>query len=206
MKHLNFILILMTVTVLAIIGVIFIIATAYSSAQPPEWTGTSLYQAYLDRMNVAVIPFVIALLVVLGVCIPKRLFTGAALLKINGVILLVTGAASVAFSAKTGLGLLLSIAASFQLVVIGLTAGGSKKIHFERPGFFLQIGSACLHLGLVIFLFDFLILLESPSHLVIFWVATALIGVGMILSFYSQEFSKAIGKKSVSIEPAPKEA
>lgn len=205
MKHLNFILILMTVTVLAIIGVIFIGGTAYSSAQPPDWTGTPLYQAYLDRMNVAVVPFVIALLVVLGVCIPKRLFSGTALLKANGIILFATALVSAVFSAKIGLGLLLSIAAAFQLVVIALTATGSKKIHFERPGFFLQIGSACLHLGLVIFLFDFLMLLESPSHLVIFWVATAFIGVGMVLSFYSQDFSKIAGKKPVPVETAVRE-
>lgn len=194
MKHLNFILILLTVIILSIIGIIFIIGTIYGSLQTPSWENSAIYEVYLDRMNVAVMPFVVSLLVVLGICIPKRLFTGFALLKINGVLLGAALIVSIFTTAKTGLIFLLFIASILQLIVIVLTIVGSKRLKFERPGFFLQIGSALLHLGLIVFLFDFMALGDHPDHLLFFWIATTFIGIGMAFSFYSQELSKALRK------------
>ena len=194
MKHLNFILILLTVIILSVIGIIFIIGTIYGSIQAPNWETTAIYQVYLDKMNVAVMPFVVSLLVVLGLCIPKRLFAGPDLLKINGALLGAALAVSIFTTAKTGLIFLLLIASIIQLIVIAFTIVGSKRLKFERPGFFLQIGSAFLHLGLVIFLFDFIALGDHPDHLLFFWIATTLIGIGMIFSFYSQELAKALRK------------
>ncbi len=192
MKRLNFILILLTVVILSVIGIIFIIGTIYGSIQSPNWENTSVYQVYLDKMNVAVMPFVVSLLVVLGICIPKRLFTGYDLLKINGALLGAALIVSIFTTAKTGLIFLLFIASIIQLIVITLTVIGSKRLKYERTGFFLQIGSALLHLGLIIFLFDFIALGDHPDHLLFFWIATTLIGVGMVSSFYSHELAKAL--------------
>ena len=198
MKHFNFILTLITVALLAVIGIMFIIGTAYSSIQPSNWTETALYQDYLAKMNLAVLPFVVALLIVLGICIPKRLFSGITLLKVNGALLAAALIVSVLRDAKTGLGFLLLAAALMQIAVITLTFAGSKRLSFERPGFFLQIGSAFLHLGLVIFLFDFMLLADDPNHLTVFWASTGFIGLGMIFSFYSQEISRLLRR-----EPKP---
>ncbi|HEX21492.1 MAG TPA: hypothetical protein ENH19_02415 [Actinobacteria bacterium] len=189
MKNLNFFLILATVIILTAIGISFFVGTVYSSTQAPNWTGTPLYQTYLDKMNVAVLPFAVALIVVLGICIPKRLFKDADLLKVNGLLLGITFLIAITIDAKTGIGFLFIAAALIQLVVIALTFVGSKRLSFERTGFFLQLGSALLHLGLVIFFFDFLLLADNPDHLTVFWVATLLIGLGMLFSFYSQELN-----------------
>ena len=198
MKHFNFILVLITVVILAALGIIFLIATGYGAAQVPSWTDSALYQAYLDKMNIAVIPFVISLIVALGLCIPKRLFSGAELLKLNGFILLVTLAAVVLVGAKEGLSILLIIASLIQLVVIALTAAGSRRLSFEKTGFFLQIGSALLHLGFILFLLDFMLISESGYNPLIFWSSLAFVSIGMILSFYSQEFAKFRRRK---VEP-----
>jgi len=192
MKNLNFFLILATIIILTVIGISFLIGTVYSSTQASNWTETPLYQNYLDKMNVAVLPFAAALIIVLGICIPKRLFKGADLLKINGALLGITLFFTIIFDAKTGIGFLFIAAALIQLVVIALTFVGSKRLSFERAGFFLQIGSAFLHLGLVVFFFDFLLLTDSPDHLTVFWVSTLLIGIGMLFSFYSQELNKLL--------------
>lgn len=190
MKNLNFILILATIFILTVIGIAFLIGTVYGSIQSPNWTETPLYQNYLNKMNVAVLPFATALIIVLGICIPKRLFKGAELLKANGALLGVTLLIVIIMDAKTGLGFLFVAAALIQLVVIALTLVGSKRLSFERAGFFLQLGSAFLHLGLVVFFFDFLLLADHPDHLTVFWVATFLIGLGMLFSFYSQELNR----------------
>lgn len=196
MKHFNFILILITVALLGIIGVIFIIGTIYGSVQEPNWTETLLYQQYLDNMNLGVIPFVIALLVVLGLCIPKRLFSGKDLLIITGALVAITLILALALGTKFGLGFLLAVGGLIQVVVIVLTSFGSKRVSFEKTGFFLQMGSAIIHLGFVIFLFDFMILVDDPNHLTVFWISTAFIAVGMIFSFYSREISKAVQRRN----------
>ncbi len=195
MKNFNFILAIITIVILAIIGVAFIGGTIYSSLQTEDWIGSLAYDQYLENMNSAVLPLTIALIITLGLCIPKRLFSGQTLLLVNGFLLFVSLLAAIVFSPETGLGLLLAIAALMQIIVIVLTLSGSKRIHYEKTGFFLQIGSALLHLGLVIFMFDFMLMADSPKHLTIFWWATGFIGFGMVFSFYSQEFSKLTRRK-----------
>lgn len=196
MRHFNFILTVITIVVLSIIGVAFIIGAIYSSLQAPGWDQSPFYQDYLASMDLAVLPFVIILLVVLGLCIPKRLFDGVMLLQVNGLLLAATLIIGAIAGLKIGLGFLLVAAGLIQLVVISLTLLGSPRLHFERAGFFLQIGSAFLHLGLVIFLFDFMILAEDPNHLLIFWVATGFIALGMVFSFYSQELARLLRREA----------
>lgn len=190
MKNFNYILIIITIVILAAMGIAFIGGTIYSSIQTSDWTQTIGYEKYLENMNSAILPLTIALVITLSLCIPKRLFSGQTLLIINSVLLLSSLIIAILVDPQSGLGFALIIAALMQIVVIVLTVMGSKKILYEKSGFFIQIGSAMLHLGLIIFMYDFLLLLESPNHINIFWVCSVLIGVGMIFSFYSQEFSK----------------
>ena len=191
-KNLNFILILITIVVLAAIGVVFIYGSGYSwvkSLTVADWRNTALFQDYVHSMNLAVLPLAIALVVVLGLCIPKRLFSGVALLQSMGVLLAITILTAVVWGPRLGLGFLLVAAIAIQTVVIGMTFAGDRRLSYETQGFFIQIGSAVLHLGLIVFLFDLILLGESAVHLDVFWVATGLISVGMILCFYSEEMA-----------------
>ena len=78
----------------------------------------------------------------------------------------------------------------FQAAVVIGTVIGSKSLNFQTEGFYSQLGSGLLHLGTVLFLYDVLILSVSDiSHALVFWSATALITLGMILSFYQKEWS-----------------
>jgi hypothetical protein len=191
-KNLNYILILITMAALGAIGLVFIAGAGYSwvqSIQMPDWQRTGLYNDYIAAMNFAVTPLSILLVIVLGLCIPKRLFSGVILLQLMGVLLFLTLAASVLLGAMWGIGFLLAAAGFIQVVVIAMTLAGSKRLSYESRSFLVQIGSALLHLGFVIFLFNFVILSGSPSHISVFWLATVLIGFGMVLSFYSDELS-----------------
>ena len=196
-KNLNFILILATIVVLAAIGLIFIYGSMYSWVQSinlENWRQTSMYQEYVENMNLAVVPLSVSLVILLGICVPKRVFSGQALLISMGVLLLASALTMKVFGLMIGIGFLLVAASLTQIVVIAMTIAGSKRLSFEVQGFFLQIGSAVLHLGLIFFVYDLALLTESPSHLVVFWIATALIGIGMVLYFYSSEFSRLAGR------------
>lgn len=195
-KNLNYILILVTIVALSAIGLVFIYGSGYSwvlSIQSPQWRQTGVYQDYTNSMNLAVLPLAVALTAVLGLCIPKRLFSGAALLQIMGALLFMTIVGTFIIGPQPALGFLLITAILMQLVVIALTVTGSRRLHYETQGFYVQIGSAVLHLGLILFLFDFVILPNSPQHLNVFWLATAFIGVGMVMTFYSRELSRERG-------------
>ena len=192
-KNLNYILILLTIFILVAIGVIFIYGSSYSwvqSLQFANWRQTVTYQNYVSDMNVAVLPLSVALVILLGLCVPKRIFSGVALLQSMAALLVVSVLVVLVYGLKPGIGFLLITAVLIQAVVVGMTLVGSKRLSYEVNGFYLQIGSAVLHLGFILFVFDFVLLGESTLHLTVYWVSTVLISVGMILSFYSGEISR----------------
>lgn len=192
-KNLNYILILITIAVLSAIGIVFIVGSGYSWVQSirfGDWRSTSLYQDYVSGMNLAVVPLSVSLVVVMGLCIPKRLLTGKPLLKALAALLAATFAVALAFGYEQGMGFLLLTAAVIQVIVVGMTLTGNRSLSYETQGFYVQTGSALLHLGVIVFLFDLINLSESAAHLNVFWLSTALIGVGMILCFYSVEFAR----------------
>ena len=192
-KNLNYILILLTIFILVAIGVIFIYGSTYSwvqSIQSANWRQTVTYQNYVNDMNVAVLPLSVALVILLGLCVPKRIFSGVALLQSMAALLVVSVLVVLVYGLKPGIGFLLITAVLIQAVGVGMTLAGSKRLSYEVNGFYLQIGSAVLHLGFILFVFDFVLLGESTLHLTVYWVSTVLISVGMILSFYSGEISR----------------
>ena len=78
MKHktYDFYLMVFTVAVLAIIGLVCLYGIGYytyTNETMPDWTETALYGQYIDSMNQLIYPFVVLLLVALGLCIPKRI-------------------------------------------------------------------------------------------------------------------------------------
>lgn len=204
MKHFNYILVIVTLVILVAMGLMFIAGTIYSyqlSISQPNWTQTPLYDDYLAVMNTGMIPFVVTLVITLGLCIPKRLFQGATLLAVMAGLVFAGGVTAVATSEpKAGLVFLMAAAIVIQTLVVAMTVAGSRAISYEHQGFFIQVGSALLHLGIVIFLLDFMALPGSPYHIDIFWFATALIGVGMLFSFYAHEIASLIKRESPTAE------
>jgi hypothetical protein len=95
-----------------------------------------------------------------------------------------------------GLGFLLFVSALVQTAVVVLAVVRSKNLVFEREGLIVQLGSALLHLGFVLFALDLLAVREVQSHLGIFWLSTILITLGSIFCFYSREMTLAIKRLS----------
>lgn len=193
MKRYDFILIILTIIVLVSIGLISVYGTVYSytlSISNPNWTSTWLYQEYLNKMNYYAYPFIAALIILLGLCIPKRIISRHILIYVNILTAITMIALGLLIDYSFSLGFLLIVSMVIQLfVVLGLFLK-SKSLNFEKEGFFAQIGSSLLHLGFIIFVYAFVLLQNSSLHLTIFWISTFLIISGTIFSFYNRELSK----------------
>ncbi|MBE0522797.1 MAG: hypothetical protein IBX40_00440 [Methanosarcinales archaeon] len=194
-KTYNFYIMVVTAAVLTAIGLVCLYGIGYytiTTESMPNWIETPLYGHYIDSMNLYIYPFVVLLLVILGLCIPKRivprqtlLSSGAGILALNIIIALV-------LNIEASLGFLLGISIVIQTAVMILTIIKWGGLTFERDGYFIQVGSAMLHMGIVIFVFDFVIMRTSGLHLPLFWVATILITIGTVLSFYPEEIGRMV--------------
>lgn len=174
-------LVLLTAATLASFGVLALwgMFRYKSHALAPDWS----VPAFQEMMNRLASPFVVLLIVWLVLCIPKRLLSRRALLAYSATVL-AAGAVAIPFGGvRFGLGLVLALSATLQAAILVLVLGGAR-LHFAGQGLALRAGSSLLHLGVVLFTFDLVALQGSPWHIPLFWVATALLTAGCVLTFY----------------------
>ncbi|MCL7414842.1 MAG: hypothetical protein M8349_02110 [ANME-2 cluster archaeon] len=194
-KTYDFYLMVLTCAVLAIIGLVCMYGIGYytyTNETTPQWTQTSMYGDYIDSMNQYIYPFVVLLLVALGLCIPKRIVPRQSLLASGIGMLVVTILIALVTDIGTSLAFLLAVSIVVQAAVMVLTLLGRGGLTYEREGYFVQTGSSMLHLGTVIFVLDFVSFRTSDLHLSVFWVATILITIGTVLSFYPGEAGSVV--------------
>jgi uncharacterized membrane protein YuzA (DUF378 family) len=140
-------------------------------------------------MNSYLYPFLVLLLISLGLCIPKRLFEQDILVKISALALGVTVILTFLFGMEAAMGFILAVITGLQGVVLILTFYKNRAIRFEKEGYLVRVGSSMLHLGIVILIFNFVTLRESRFHILIFWVGTLFVIAGNILSFYPERMN-----------------
>ncbi len=186
LKNYDYGLIILTTLVLFAIGLVCVYGIAYYNylAVNPQWQYTPLYIQYINDMNSFLYPFLVLLLMSLGLCIPKRLFEQGILIKFGIIAAGVTIVLTFLSGIETGLGFILAIMTGVQCIVLILTIKKSKTVRFEKEGYIARLGSVLLHLGVVILIFNFVTLRENPFHISIFWMGTLLVIAGNIFSFY----------------------
>lgn len=193
----DFILTVATIALSMVIGALFVGGTLYTffAAQAdPAWTETLMYANYVQAMNSYLLPLLVALIVTLGLCIPRRIFKRRILVGASvGLVLITLGLMAFA-GLRAGWLFLLACAAAVQLVVIVLTAARSKRLTYLQEGFLIRMGSAVLHLGFVVLVAAFVLGMGRAVELGVFWVATLLVMIGMVMSLYSTELG-AIGRR-----------
>lgn len=180
-------LIVLTTAALVLLGAVSV-AGIYlyqsSASGNPGWTDTAGYTEYVDLMNGAATPFVAAVMVLLTLCIPRRLLRKPDLAKVAGGVLGMSVAVGVPFGLVTGLTVLLSATAGVQLVSLMETLRGAE-VNYRTEGYVAHTGSALLHLGVVLLLLDLTAVpTRHPLHFPFFWLSTALFLLGTTLSFY----------------------
>lgn len=197
LKNYDYYLIILTTLILFAIGAVSIYGITYYNylAVDSQWTQTAQYSQYIDEMDSYLYPFLVLLLISLGLCIPKRLFEQDILIKFSAAILGITMIITVLSDIEKGLGFILSVMTVVQAIVLIMTIKKSKSIRFEKEGYIARIGSSLLHLGFVIIILNFVSLRESPFHLSIFWSGVVLITVGNVFSFYPEKMALMLPNK-----------
>ena len=186
----DFALMVTTVVLLAGLGLQSFVGTLYSwwaYRTQPAWEMTG-YGSFVATMNAVAAPMLLGLVIVMGLCVPKRLFShrtlvavSAALLGLGAVVGVVSGRPA------AGLAAYLSAAGLIQVAVVALTVKGAGRLAYLREGTLVRVGSALLHLGFIVFALTVVALQRSALMLPVFWSATALTVGGSLLAFYARQ-------------------
>lgn len=194
-KQWDFGLTVITVFLLGALGVQSFIGTIYvwwAQRSDPAWMDTG-YAGYVDTMNLIAAPLLVALVVVMGLCVPKRLFSrGALIISSLAMIAVGVGVGVVRGSLTDGLTAYLMLAAGIQVAVVALTAAGRGGTHYLTEGRLTRLGSGLLHLGFIVFGIVIASLQHSELMLPVFWAATAFMTTGTVMSFYASSLSSAL--------------
>jgi len=192
----DYYLILATTAVLFIISVICIWGMFFFKMAQIQQMAPAEKVGYLEHMNSVIAPFVICLILLLGICVPKRLLSTSWLNRFGVFLGFVVIIITVVVNMKTGLLVVLTASLGLQLTVLVLAMAGSKRLHFETKGYWLRVGSSLIHLGLILFILDLFFYRFVTLHLLLFWVTTLATTAGMVLCFYSGSISKVLrGRK-----------
>jgi len=196
-RNYDYYLIIITTLILFGIGAVSLYGITYYNylAVDAQWTQTVQYSQYIDQMNSYIYPFLVLLLILLGLCIPKRLFDQDMMIKTSALILGITIILTIYSGIETGLGFILVVMTAVQAIVLILTIKKSRTIRFEKEGYVVRLGSSLLHLGVVILIFNFVNFQDSPYHLLIFWSGMVLITSGNILSFYPEKITSLFAQE-----------
>lgn len=181
----NFYLIVTTVVVLFIISVICLYAMFYFRFAELQNMSPDLKMAYMETMNTVISPFLITLILLLGICVPKRLLPTAWLIRFTFVMVLAAVAVIFTVNLKAGLVTVLIASLVLQLVVLCLALAGSDRLKFSKKGYWLRTGSSLIHLAIILFILDLFFYHCQQLHLVLFWITTIAAVLGMFFCFYA---------------------
>ncbi len=197
----DFYLIVATVVILFIISVICIYGMFYFKLAQIHKMPTAMKIEHMNDMNAIVSPFLIGLILLLGICIPKRLMPTAWLNRFALILCVIVLAVWLSLGGKLGLMIILIASLVLQLIVLGMAVAGSKSLNFTKKGYWLRVGSSLIHLALILFVLDLFLYKRQALHLVLFWITTAATVIGMIFCFYSDTVVRLIRRKRPAMPP-----
>ena len=189
----DFALTVITVALLALLGMqsfIGALVVWWAIRSIPNWQAGPGYSSYVATMNGIAAPLIVGLVVVMGLCVPKRLFARRALLWVSVAMVAVGVVAGLLLrDLGDGLAIYLLLSAVIQLAVVVMTVAGVRGPTYLTEGRLTKAGSGLLHLGFIIFAIVVVALQKSPMMLPVFWVSAVLVTGGTTLSFYASSFA-----------------
>lgn len=191
----DFYLILATTLVLFVISVICIYGMFHFKFAQIHETPAAVKIEHMNSMNAAVSPFIIGLILLLGICVPKRLLPTHWLNRFSLILFALVVVAGFFLGMQWGLKLVLVTSLVLQVAVLGMALADSKRLHFERRGYWLRVGSSLVHLGLILFLLDLFFHRRPTLHLTLFWISTVATVLGMFFCFYSKAMVRLMRRK-----------
>ena len=194
---LDFYLILATVAVLFVISAICIYSMFYFKMAQVQQMEPTIKAAYMSKMNTVISPFLIILILLLGICVPKRLLPAQWLIRFTVLLAIVAVVVSIVYGIKMGLVVVLGAALVLQIIVLMMALVGSERLNFTKKGYWVRVGSSLLHLGMILFVLDLFFYQQQALHLVLFWVTTGATVLGMTFCFYADSVV-GLFKKNIS--------
>ncbi len=191
----DFYLILATAVVLFVISVVCIYGMFYFKLALVHQMPSAMQVQYMDRINTIISPFLICLILLLGICVPKRLLPTMWLNRFAVTLIVVAGIVSFCWGIKTSLIVVLIASLVLQLLVLVMALAGSQSLNFEKKGYWVRLGSSLLHLGLILFILDLFFHENQTLHLPLFWITTAATVAGMIFCFYADTVNRLVRRK-----------
>jgi len=192
----DFYLILATATVLFVISAICIYGMFYFKLAQIQQMAPAAKAAYMAGMNRAVAPFLICLILLLGICVPKRLMPTVWLNRFAVILLLLAASTWLIWDITTALLVVLVLALLLQIIVLAMAIAGSKNLNFEKKGYWVRVGSSLIHLGLILFVLDLFYYQQQTLHLALFWITTIATTLGMLFCFYAESVTRLLTDKS----------
>ena len=191
----DFYLILATTIILFAICLISIYGMFYFKFAQIHQMAPALKITYMNRMNTVIAPFAVCLILLLGICVPKRLLPTAWLNRATLLLLVGTVLTGLIWGGRASLYFILAASLVLQVVVLLMALSGSKKLNFHKKGYWVRLGSSLIHLGLILFVLDLLLYEKMTLHLFLFWVTTGTSVLGMVFSFYAESVVRLITGK-----------
>jgi hypothetical protein len=186
----DFALTIITMVMLAALGIQSFVGTIYvwwSIRTIPGWQQGTGYVGYVATMNDIAAPMIIALVVVMGLCVPKRLFSRRLLVWVSLAMVAVGVVAGVTSgSVATGMAIYLVLSAAIQVAVVVMTVAGTHGPSYLTEGRLTKTGSGLLHLGFILFAIVVVALQKSPMMAPVFWLSAVFVTVGTALAFYAE--------------------
>ena len=130
----DFYLIIATTVVLFAISLISIYGMFYFKFAQIHQMAPELKLAYMNRMNEIVAPFIICLIFLLGVCIPRRLLSKGWLNFITAILVASVVMTGFFYGVKAGLFFMLAASLVLQIAVLFMVLAGNRHLIFIRRG------------------------------------------------------------------------
>ena len=189
----DFALTVITVVLLACLGVQSFIGTIwvlFAERTILGWEQGAGYTSYVSAMNAIAAPQILALVVVMGLCVPKRLFSRRLLIGVS-LAMVATGvvAGMATSSLGRGLAVYLGLAAAIQVAVVAMTVAGVRGPSYLTEGRLTKTGSGLLHLGFIVFGIVVVALQSSSLMLPVFSASAVLVTVGTAMAFYADRIA-----------------
>lgn len=182
-----------TVAILASLGVQSFLGTFwvfFAEKTIPGWEQGPGYAGYVSVMNSIAAPQIVVLVVLMGLCVPKRLFSRRVLMAVSSAMVAAGVVAGLVWnSLSLGLAVYLALACAIQVAVVVMTIAGVRGPSYLTQGRLTKTGSGLLHLGFIVFGIVIVALQHSSMLLPAFAVSALLITMGTALAFWADRIA-----------------
>lgn len=188
-RRLDFWLLMATILVLFILSALCIGSMFYFKGLGIHGLPQNERLKFIDLMNTLAAPMVAILILILILCVPKRIIRGRAIGWAWGIVALILTCGWVAYGIKKALLILVALSVPLQFVVLIYAISRPSLLHIQKSGYWIRVGSPLIHLALLLFILDLYLYRDPMVHLALFWLTTLSAGLGMIFCFWADSVS-----------------